>query len=37
MNENNKKYQINNKKTEYRNKDERQTKIVENRPNHILF
>ena len=37
MNENNKKYQINNKKTEDKNKDERQTKIVEKRSNHILF
>ena len=37
MNENNKKSQINNKKTEDKNKDERQTKIVEKRSNHILF
>ena len=37
MSKNNERYQINNKKTEDKNKDERQTKIVEKRPNHILF
>jgi hypothetical protein len=37
MNENIKKYQLNNIKTEDRNKDERQAKVVDNRSNHILF